>query len=139
MINVTPCRRLPGWADDVCKTEFCRLLEHPHKAPPPPPLNARGIHLFGPQSCHCDAVSNSCFDELIIQFDPMQEAARLGPTMYMGEAALLGMEASKFNVKALTTVDLLMLQRSDAVRVLGAPFAQLASQTMGATSKKVRD
>ena len=67
----------------------------------------------------------------------MQEVARLGPTMYMGEAALLGTEPSRATVQALTAVDLLMLPRSEAVRVLGPSFlAQLAIQSSAPSAKK---
>ena len=66
-----------------------------------------------------------------------QEVARLGPTMYMGEAALAGLDSCKVTVRATTTVDLLMLQRSDAVRVLGPEFLQLVSQTNTTTKKQV--
>ena len=65
--------------------------------------------------------------------------ARLGPTMYMGEAALLGMEPSRATVQALTAVDLLMLPRSEAVRVLGPAFtAQLGTQSSAPSAKKAR-
>ena len=67
----------------------------------------------------------------------LQAVGKLGPTMYMGEAALQGMEQSQANVVAQTNVDLLQLQRSDAVRLLGAPFLQLVSQSTVSTVKKV--
>lgn len=68
----------------------------------------------------------------------MQEVAKLGPSMYMGQAALQGLEPSKTNVVAVTNVDLLQLQRSDAVRLLGAAFLQLVAQSTVATAKKVK-
>ena len=57
--------------------------------------------------------------------------------MHMGEAALQGFEASKTNIVAQTNVDLLQLQRSDAVRLLGAAFLQLVAQSPVSTVKKV--
>lgn len=57
--------------------------------------------------------------------------------MYMGEAALQGSEPSNSNVVAQTNVDLLQLQRSDAVRLLGTAFLQLAAQSTVSTVKKV--
>ena len=68
----------------------------------------------------------------------LQEVARLGPTMFMGEGALVSMEPSKAGVQALTPVDLLMLPRSDAVRLLGPNFAQqLSTQGNLPSAKKV--
>lgn len=66
-----------------------------------------------------------------------QEVARLGPTMHMGEAALAGLDACRVTVRATTMVDLLMLQRSDAVRVLGPEFLQLVGQTQAVTKRQV--
>ena len=57
--------------------------------------------------------------------------------MYMGEAALQGTDPSKASVIAQTNVDLLQLQRSDAVRLLGAVFLRLVSQSTVTTIKKV--
>ena len=67
----------------------------------------------------------------------IQEIAQLGPTMYMGEAALAGLDSSKLGVRAVTTVDLLTLQRSDAVRVLGPDFLQLVGQSTTTAKIKV--
>ena len=67
----------------------------------------------------------------------VQAVGRLGPTMYMGEAALQGSELSNSNVVAQTNVDLLQLQRSDAVRLLGTAFLQLVTQSTISTVKQV--
>ena len=57
--------------------------------------------------------------------------------MHMGQAALQGVEPSKVSVVAATSVELLQLLRSDAVRVLGSAFLQLVAQNPVTTSKKV--
>lgn len=67
-----------------------------------------------------------------------QEIAKLGPTMYMGEAALQGMEPSLTSIEAITAVDLLVLQRSDVVRILGPSFGQTGRSTLPA-AKQVRE
>ena len=67
----------------------------------------------------------------------LQEVAKLGPTMYMGEAALKGLEISKHDVIAVTNVELLQLQRSDAVRLLGSTFLQLMAQSAVSPTNKV--
>lgn len=58
--------------------------------------------------------------------------------MYMGESALIGVEPGAVSVVASTAVDLLVLQRSDVVRILGPAFAQAAAQSSAPASTQVR-
>ena len=49
----------------------------------------------------------------------LQEVAKLGPTMWFGETSLLKREPRPNNVVSETAVDLLLLDRTDLVNILG--------------------
>ena len=58
----------------------------------------------------------------------LQEVSRLTPTMYFGELALLRGEARAATVLAAGECDLLALDRSEFLRVMGPLAAQLEQQ-----------